>query len=104
MRTIYRDRQAVLVDAVERHLPGVLSVRPDASGLHLLGRFTSEVRARLGDAEASRRAAKSRICAPPLSSFYADRRDGGALVLGYAAVDERAIVSATQMLAQALRH
>jgi GntR family transcriptional regulator/MocR family aminotransferase len=104
MRTIYRDRQAVLVDAVEKNLSGVIDVRPDASGLHLLGHFTPELSARLDDAEASRRAANSRIFAPALSSFYADRRDGGALVLGYAAVDERAIVSATQTLAQALRH
>jgi GntR family transcriptional regulator / MocR family aminotransferase len=103
MRTIYRDRQAVLVDAAEKNLSGLLHVHPDASGLHLLGRFTPEVSARLDDASASRRAANSRIFAPPLSSFYADRRDRGALVLGYAAVDERSIISATQALSRALR-
>jgi len=43
----------------------------------------------------------SRNCAS-LSSFCADHRNGGALVLGYAAVDEKAIVAATQRLAQAL--
>ncbi len=37
MRTIYRDRQAVLVNSIEKNLSGVIDVRPDASGLHLLG-------------------------------------------------------------------
>ena len=56
----------------------------------------------MNDAEASRRASKRNVIAPALSSFYADRRDGAALVLGYAAVDKDAIVSATARLAQAL--
>jgi GntR family transcriptional regulator / MocR family aminotransferase len=102
MRAIYRNRQAALVDAAEKNLSDILTVRPDASGLHLLGHFTPAIRARFGDAEASQRAASFRVIAPPLSSFYADRRNGGALVLGYAAVDERAIVAATQRLAHAL--
>ncbi len=102
MRSIYRNRQAALVEAAEKHLSHVLTVRPDNAGIHLLGHLTPEIKERLGDDEASRRAASCRIIAPPLSNFYADRRNGGALVLGYAAVDEKAIVAATQSLAHAL--
>jgi GntR family transcriptional regulator / MocR family aminotransferase len=102
MRGIYRNRQAALVDAAEKHLSDILTVRPDCSGIHLLGHFTADVNARFGDAEASLRAANLQVVAPALSTFYADRRNGGALVLGYAATDERAIVSATQRLAHAL--
>jgi GntR family transcriptional regulator/MocR family aminotransferase len=102
MRAIYRNRQAALVDASERNLSDILVVRSDMSGIHLLGEFTPAIKARLPDTEASCRAANARVIAPPLSSFYADRRNGGALVLGYAAVDEKAIIAATQRLAHAL--
>ena len=102
MRSIYRNRQAALVAAVEKHMSEVLTVRPHPSGMHLLGRFSSELSGRLSDDEASKRAAEGRVIAPPLSSFYANHRDGSALVLGYAAVDEKAIFAATQRLAQAL--
>lgn len=102
MRAIYRNRQAALVEAAQKNLSDILTVSPDASGLHLLGHFTPAIKARLGDAEASQRAASFRVIAPPLSNFYADHRNGGALVLGYAAVDEKAIVAATQRLAHAL--
>lgn len=102
MRSIYRKRQAALVEAAEKHLGHILTVRPDDSGIHLLGHLLPDVSHRLSDAEASRRAATCQVIAPPLSNFYADRRNGGALVLGYAAVDEQAIVAATQRLATAL--
>jgi GntR family transcriptional regulator/MocR family aminotransferase len=102
MRAVYKNRQAALVDAAQKHLSDILTVRPDDSGIHLLGSLTPEASARFGDAEASRRAASCRVIAPALSGFYADKRNGGALVLGYAAVDERAILAASQRLAQAL--
>jgi GntR family transcriptional regulator/MocR family aminotransferase len=102
MRSIYRNRQAALVEAAEKHLSQILAVRPHSSGMHLLGRFSPELSKRLRDDEASQRAASCGVIVPPLSSFYADRRNGSALVLGYTAVDERAIVTATQRLARAL--
>lgn len=102
MRSIYLNRQAALIEAAEKYLSGILTVQPHATGMHLLGRFSAELSGRLSDHEASKRAADGRITAPPLSSFYADRRDGRAVVLGYAAVDEKTIFSATQRLAQAL--
>jgi GntR family transcriptional regulator / MocR family aminotransferase len=102
MRAVYKNRQAALVDAAEKYLSHILTVRPDDSGIHLLGNLTPEANARFGDVEASRRAASCRVIAPALSGFYADNRNGGALVLGYAAVDERAILAASQRLAQAL--
>jgi GntR family transcriptional regulator/MocR family aminotransferase len=103
MRSIYRNRQAALVEAAETYLANILSVQPDVSGIHLLGHFNPETRKRLSDVEASRRAEACRVIAPPLSSFYVDQRNCGALVLGYAAVDETIIVAAAQRLADALK-
>ena len=70
--------------------------------MHLLGHLTPAISAKMKDTEASRRASTCRVIAPALSSFYADRRDGAALVLGYAAMNEDSIVSATARLGQAL--
>jgi GntR family transcriptional regulator/MocR family aminotransferase len=103
MRAIYRKRQAALVQAVEIHLSDVLDVQPDATGIHLLARFTNKTIARLSDAEASRRAASHGVIAPALSDYYCDKRNGGGLVLGYAAVNEKSISSAAERLAVALR-
>jgi GntR family transcriptional regulator/MocR family aminotransferase len=102
MRTTYHQRQLGLVDAIERHLSHILTVRPDSAGMHLLGHLTPEAIQRFTDREASRRVAAHRVIAPPLSDFYADYRPGTALVLGYAAVPERAILQAVQRMAQAL--
>jgi hypothetical protein len=69
--------------------------------MHLFGRFPPELSERLRDDEASKRGQLSRNCA----SFVELLRrppHGSALVLGYVAVDEKAIVAATQRLAQAL--
>ena len=102
MRSIYRNRQAALVEAAENHLSQFMTVRPDSSGMHLLGRFCPELSERMRDDEVSERAASYGVIAPPLSSFYADHRTGSALVLGYAAVNEKAIFAGTRRLAQAL--
>ena len=83
-------------------MPDYLTVQPANSGIHLLGRFTPGVSSRWRDEEVSRIASKCDVIAPPLSRFYADRRNGSALVLGYAAANERMIVNATKRLAQAL--
>jgi GntR family transcriptional regulator / MocR family aminotransferase len=101
MRSVYRKRQGVLIEAAEKYLSPVITLRPSATGTHLLGHFSSEFSMRSKDDEASDRAARSHVIAPPLSMFYADRRDGRALVLGYAAVNENAIIAATRRLAQA---
>jgi GntR family transcriptional regulator/MocR family aminotransferase len=102
MRTIYHQRQLGLVDAIQSHLGHILTVRPDSAGMHLLGHLTPEASQRFTDREASRRVAAFRVIAPPLSDFYADHREGTALVLGFAAVPERAIIQAVQRMAQAL--
>lgn len=104
MRSVYRARQAALVRAAETHLSDLLTVRPDGTGIHLLARFTSEASARLSDTEASKRAAANGIIAPALSEFYLDKRGESGLILGYAAVNEKAISSAAEKLAVALRN
>jgi GntR family transcriptional regulator/MocR family aminotransferase len=102
MRAIYRSRQAALVEFAGTHLSQFMTVSPNACGMHLVARFSPDLCDRLSDDAVSNRLAECGIVAPPLSSFYADHREGAALVLGYAAVDEKAIETATRRIAQAL--
>jgi GntR family transcriptional regulator/MocR family aminotransferase len=102
MRSIYSNRQDALVEAAEKHLGHILTVHPRSSGIHLLGRFSCDFSKRFVDAEVSQRLAGRDIIAPPLSSFYADQRNGNALVLGYAAVDEKGIEAAIKRVSRAL--
>ncbi len=91
-----------MVQAADVHLSDFLVVKPDTNGIHLLARFIPETMARLSDVEASQRAAAKGIIAPPLSGYYFDKRNGGGLILGYAAVGEDSILSAAKRLAVAL--
>jgi GntR family transcriptional regulator / MocR family aminotransferase len=102
MRTTYHQRQLGLIDAIQSRLGDVLTVSADSAGMHLLAHLTPDAQRKFSDREASRRAAAHRVIAPPLSDFYADHRDGAALVLGYAAVPERGLVQAVQRMARAL--
>ena len=71
MRGIYERRQGALVDAIERHLSGVLAVAPDEAGMHLVGRLPANV----DDAACAQQAATEGIDAP--APFHILSRPGG---------------------------
>lgn len=98
MRSLYAERQALLVEEARRHLPGLLDVPSADAGMHLVGRLP----AGKDDREASRDAARRGVEAPAIS-LYGNPSDGrGGLMLGYAAVDEAGIRTGVRRLAEAL--
>jgi GntR family transcriptional regulator/MocR family aminotransferase len=97
-RALYARRQAALVEQAARELRGLLDVRPAAAGMHLVGRLPEGV----DDHEASRRAARLGVEAPPVSLYGGAPRGRGALMLGYAAVGELEMRRAVRRLAEAL--
>jgi GntR family transcriptional regulator/MocR family aminotransferase len=99
MRALYAHRQQVLVDAVQRELSGLLHVPPSDAGMHLVGWLPDGV----DDEAVSRRAAAQGIAAVPLSAYTLAAHCQPALVLGYTALNERAIHSGIRRLAQALQ-
>jgi GntR family transcriptional regulator/MocR family aminotransferase len=108
MRRLYATRQQALVAAAGRHLGGLLEFAPDDAGLHLVGRLSQDLAARMDDQEAVRRAAAAGLSVAPLSSFYmtepaASQPTGQGLLLGYAAIPEERIAPAVKRLAEALR-
>ena len=80
MRSLYAERQQVLVEAARRELDGLLEVAPAEAGMHLVAWLPQG----LSDKKASTLAARYRIEAAPLSAYAATPRARGALVLGYA--------------------
>lgn len=69
MRTLYAERQAVLVEAAQRDLSGLLHVQPAGAGMHLLGWLPEGVNDRL----VSQRAAARGVDAYPLSRYVWNR-------------------------------
>ena len=99
MRTLYAERQAALVTAAGRDLVGLLDVRPQEAGLHLVGWLPPGA----DDRSAAARAACHGVDAPPLTPFALAAAPRPGLVLGYGAVDTRAIEEGVRRLADALR-
>ncbi|HEU5100710.1 MAG TPA: PLP-dependent aminotransferase family protein [Roseiflexaceae bacterium] len=98
MRALYAERQVILLDAAARDLVGLLDLQPSTTGMHLLGWLP----ARVDDREAATRAAAAGVQAMPLSRLRIEPDERGALLLGYAAADERAIRESVRRLAGAL--
>lgn len=99
MRALYAARQAALIEEISRELSGLLRAEPVGSGMHLVGWLPEGV----DDREASRRAAKQGIEAPPISLYRTRRQGRGGLMLGYAAVDEVEMRDGVRRLAKALQ-
>jgi GntR family transcriptional regulator/MocR family aminotransferase len=99
MRSLYSERQGLLVAAAESELAGLLEVKPAIAGMHLIGWLPKGV----SDNAASEAAARNGVEAAPLSAYCSKPLPRGGLVLGYAAVNAKRIKDGTRRLARALR-
>src|SRR5262249_1460081 len=102
MRTIYAERQAVLIDALEHEAGDLLEIKPADAGIHV----TCSLSNRIDDRAVSREAAELGVVAQPLSAFRVDEsvavRSG--LILGYGAYNIRQIKEAARKLGTALKN
>ncbi len=99
VRELYERRQTYLVEAARVHLNGLLEVKPKPAGMHLIGWLPRGV----DDREAAAAAAKVHVDARPISHYVLQTPRPPALLLGYAALDERATWAGAQRLAEGLR-
>ena len=98
MRHLYADRQEVFLRASHRELTGRVEVRPSEAGMHLIAWLGPGV----DDRAVSRRARERGIVITPLSSLAITPQKRGALVLGYTAIEPRAIRDGIRHLAGVL--
>ncbi|MDH2308118.1 PLP-dependent aminotransferase family protein [Methylobacterium brachiatum] len=101
-RRLYALRQEALVEAARRHAADVVAVAPMEGGMHLIARPGPAWGPTRDDGEAVARLADAGISAVALSAYHAGAPEPG-LLLGYAAVPERAIEPAVRRLAETLR-
>ncbi|MGA9767833.1 MAG: PLP-dependent aminotransferase family protein [Blastocatellia bacterium] len=99
MRTLYAERQAVLVETARREMDDLIEVNPHEAGIHLVGWLADG----LDDRKASKAAADEGVEAQALSSFSIKYRTRSGLLLGYAGYDERQIRVGVRKLSTALR-
>jgi GntR family transcriptional regulator/MocR family aminotransferase len=98
MRTLYADRQSVLIEALNDRLGDRLDVSSDDAGLHLTAFLDEGL-----DGEAVAGEIEERdVVAPPLSFYSSRSLDREGLVLGYAAVDADAIREGVEQLGDAV--
>ncbi|ETD90606.1 MocR-like pyridoxine biosynthesis transcription factor PdxR [Rhodobacter capsulatus] len=102
MRRVYAARQAVLIDALQP-VAGLLELRPDASGMHLVAPLAAALRARSSDAEIVLRGADRGLTLKALSAHAQLPAPPQGLVLGYTAFDEAQIRAAAARLCDLLR-
>ena len=98
-RALYSERRGALVDAIRAQLGGVLEVRGDEAGMHLVATRTK----RGDDRAASLRAARRGLWAMPLSSCYVDRATLSGFVLGFGGTDVVDMAAAVRALGAVLR-
>ena len=100
MRTLYHERQGILIKAIERRLKGILTVSPDEAGMHLVAEV--DPACGLSDGDVSKIAADLGYTVLPLSAFYMGKPLRAGVLLGYAGLEERDINAGIDKLADAL--
>jgi GntR family transcriptional regulator/MocR family aminotransferase len=98
VRALCAERQQALLHAVKRELDGRIDVAPDAAGLHVVGWLPHGV----SDTSSAARASAAGVDVSPLSRFTVAHPQRGALLLGYAAFEERLIQGGVRRLARVL--
>jgi GntR family transcriptional regulator/MocR family aminotransferase len=99
MRTLYAERQALLIDALEKECGDLLEVEPSDAGIQLVAWLPEG----LDDREVAREAAARGVEARPMSIFYAGKPPRGGLELGYAAFNRNEIRKGAAQLSAAIR-
>lgn len=99
MRTLYRERQLALVEALRREAGDLLEVEPSDAGIQLVAWLPEG----LEDGDVAREAAALGVESRPMSAFYAGEPGRAGLELGYAAFDEGELRRGAAKLSAAVR-
>ncbi len=98
MRTLYRERQEILVVQVEKRLGGLLDISRSDAGMHLIGWLPKGN----SDIAISEKAAEHGMRISAVSKYASKKLPRGGLMLGYTAFNERQIKEGVRKLAKIL--
>jgi GntR family transcriptional regulator / MocR family aminotransferase len=99
MRTLYMERNEMLVAEIERQLGGTVEIVSAQAGMHLVILLPRNA----DDTRVWHRAVSMGIASWPLSICCQKRPQRGGLVLGYGAVDRKQILDGVKRLAAVIR-
>lgn len=99
MRQAYAARQQHLLSAAAKHLDAFVTLKPDETGLHLVGRLGPKL-ARRDDAQLMQEARREGIVLSALSGYDALGNGPRGLMFGYAAAREEMMEPALRKLAE----
>jgi GntR family transcriptional regulator/MocR family aminotransferase len=98
MRTLYCERQAILIAEIEKRLGGFLEVPKADAGMHAIGWLPKGV----SDIAISAKAAEHGMRIAAVSKYAANKLERGGLMLGYTAFNERQIKEGVKTLAKVI--
>ena len=98
MRSLYAERQAVLIQSAKRDLEGLLEINPARAGMQLIGWLPKGA----NDQDVSRRAARAGIDVRPLSFYCMEARLRPGLLIGYTGISVPAIRLGIRKLSRVL--
>src|SRR5882757_4959893 len=98
MRKIYAERLQILIHEVKKYLSGAIELSQIEAGLQTVGWLTS----RLSEEEIATMALQKNVDVIPLSWYCQSTNLPPALQIGFAAVDEKAIIKGVKVLASIL--
>jgi GntR family transcriptional regulator/MocR family aminotransferase len=96
MRTLYAQRQQLLIEVMQQELGETIQLKAHEAGMHLIGWLPQGMNDRL----LSQRAAQQRIDVPALSACSEYRPERAGLLLGYAGVNEQEMREGIKQLAR----
>lgn len=94
MRQIYLERRRCLISALEKELNGLIKVKENEAGLHLIGWLDKDIK----DNELAQLAAEAGVVCEPLSALSFSYPLDPGLVLGFACFDEMQIIDGVKKL------
>jgi GntR family transcriptional regulator / MocR family aminotransferase len=94
MRTLYEERQQILIAECEKNLAGLLDVKKADAGMHVVGWLPKGV----SDKTISRKAAERNLKLAPISAYCAKKLRRAGLILGYTAFEKNQIKEGVKRL------
>jgi GntR family transcriptional regulator / MocR family aminotransferase len=100
MRTLYAERQQILLAECEKHLSGWLEIEKADAGMHLVGWLAENA----DDEKLTRQAREKGLIVAPISRYCHPKLKRNGLVLGYTAFDEKQIKEGVKILQEIMEH
>lgn len=96
MRTLYKERQEILLNECHKHLNGLLKIKKADAGMHLVGWLPAGV----SDIEVYKKGIERGLKLAPISNYALNPPKRGGIIFGYTAFDQKETSAAIKTTAE----